>query len=311
MGASKFFSFTSPLIVIAAACFYLSVSRAQTVPASTPVPVSPAPSVRAPVPLARCGEITNLGPEFGMLGKACEYVAAKLPDIVCREDQELFSRYSDANGETGWKKISAMRADVAFVSGMEEEYSNVTYNGFRVHELDTPHTGTEVMAYLLKKYAASGTYGAFGGDLYTLFAQRSQATFSYLGKSSVQREPFTLFGFEISGERNSSSCRILPPGRVCPGLQGVISVDASGSLRRVEIHDTGYTGKFAGVTAASSAKYNTVNIANIGPVLLPTDGEFQFCTGRERTCDRLSVTFHYCHKFAGKSRIVQPSSVPR
>jgi len=251
-----------------------------------------------------CQQIAQSDPRLRPLSGVCEFALSQsnLPKFVCNETIQLF--VSDTL-HSNWRKLDTLEAEVTFEHGKGERYAKVEVNNHPVRGLSGRYTPWEVLSFLDRRLGDWLDLGLFGGELLTVFAPSSKASFQYKDEITIAGDRLVPFDVQVNRKNNSTYFLASREGSLWPGFTGLLWVDKNTLLlRRMVLHATEIDPKFPIDAVTSSSNYDLVAIPELGQLLLPTSGESIACMSRQNQCWRNVVTFDNCHKFAGKARIV-------
>jgi hypothetical protein len=238
--------------------------------------------------VARCADIAAIGDRYLPLARACEFAlsSGNLPNFICHEMARRFENN---------KPLDVVTADVTFLNGRGDHYSNLADNGA------TMNSWKDVRRGLI-------TPQLFGDQLNTIFLPETKTVFKY--KRIVDTPTGRLVVYDYKFEQvNNHKYRI---GAVNVGLSGTIWVDqATGQLTRVDARASDLTPPNASYT--SSLHYNMTAITGLKPLLAPALGQARLCqvfgrTGQDgagaETCSENLITFSGCRKFGSTAQIL-------
>lgn len=261
-------------------------------PPAQPSPNSSSTKTSSPgllMPL--CARIAALGAQYSGLASACQFASSPrtLPNFICEEKMlRKRRRFEDHN----WVDLSDVTAQVTFIKGKGDNYSNVEVNGFPFQFVSGVSPGF-------------WSFGQFGVELSTIFNPVTQAQFRFRGAVILPTGLADQYSFVFHSSNNLQFALTAGGQRYYPGLSGTIWVDhSSGNLVRVEAVGTELNPKFPMTTYLSATNYGYVAIPELGAYLLPTDGEAEECNHGDKMCSRNLVSFHGCRKFQATVKIL-------
>lgn len=265
-------------------------------PATQPSPSTSSTKASNPGPLMPlCARIAALGTEYSGLANACQFVSSprNLPNFICEETMlRKRRRFEDHN----WLDQSDVTAQVTFIKGRGDNYSNVEVNGFPFQFVNGVSPGF-------------WSWGQFGAELSTIFNPASQAQFRFRGHADLPTGSADQYSFEFHSANNLQFPLTAGGQRYYPGMTGTIWVDQrNGNLVRVEAFAAELNPKFPMTTYFSATNYGYIPIADLGTFLLPTDGEVEACNRGDKICSRNLVSFNGCKKFQATVKILPNAS---
>lgn len=182
--------------------------------------------------------------------------------------------------------MDTVTANVAFVNGSGDQYSDIAIN-------DHPVTS-------LKGSTGWNSLALFGTQLTTIFLPATKTIFTFDRAVGAGVTSPMVFGFHFNRADNATFGR----GGLHPGLSGSIFVDRkSGEIRRVDATATELDPASTLVSYASSISYGDVAIPDLGEVLAPVEGNVAACV-KDGTCYKNELSFHDCRKFGSTARII-------
>jgi hypothetical protein len=229
---------------------------------------------------ARCSDLAAKGPEFGPLASACIFALSpqSLPNYVCRESIQRF---------TNDHYVDVLSAEVTFVYGWGDQYSNYAENGKPITSWANASPGWFSKAL-------------FGTQLTAIFQPVTRTKFKLNRSADVLSGSRAAFDFHFDWPNNFN----FRSGNFRPSLSGTIWVDkASGEIRRVETTQTDRPHEIPTVSYSSSVDYGDVAIPDVGNVLVPMTAEMRACMS-DGNCYHNLISFGDCRKFASTARMV-------
>jgi hypothetical protein len=241
----------------------------------------------------RCAEIAGAGPQYSALGRACEYALSgkNLPNYICSET---------ADRSMNSKPLDVVTAEVAFIRGNGDHYSNLTIDGRPVDTLCC-HAGWNLGAL-------------FGTELNTIFLPGTQTEFKFKRIAKSHAGPEAIYDFEFKAENNrtwsidrlirSEDNRTWISHHFYAGFSGSIAVaEESGELQRMEATSTSPDPGMQLISYTISVEYQETSIPDLGSALIPSLATLKAClTGG--TCFENREVFHDCREFASKARVL-------
>jgi hypothetical protein len=238
-----------------------------------------------------CARIAAQGTDYSGLANACQFVSSprNLPNFLCEETMRRSRRRFEV---PKWGDISDVTAQVTFIRGQGDNYSNIEINGFPAQ-------------FVSGQSAGFWSFGQFGGELLTIFHPETQAQFWFRGDIDLPTGSADQYSFQFQSANNLQFPLTAGGERYYPGMSGTIWVDrSSGDLVRVEAFATELNPKFPMTSYFSAINYGYVSIPDLGTFLLPTDGEVEACNRGDKICSRNQVSFHSCRKFQATVKIL-------
>ncbi len=222
------------------------------------------------------------------LTQACEFVQSlrhRLPNFICDQKME---RYEDVFGRPYLR--DTITAQVTHdESG--ERYADV--------KLNNKPTNAQ-----MQKFAGSWSIGEFGGDLRVFFEPQSRAEFKFLRSADLEHTSTYIFEFKVAAADNHSWALNAQNVVTYPGFTGKIWIRSQdGRVMRLEARASELqpTSKISGFH--KNISYSEIALGDGSNFVLPSNSEAVLCPWREH-CWETFISFHNCHKFAAKARIV-------
>ncbi len=263
------------------------------------------PGGRETARASHCADISAMGPQFEPLAAACEFALSRrnLPNFIC---QETVQRFNSQSQPPKWRDVDTVTAEVTFVSGKGDRYSNITIDGKKVDVPPEARSGMALRRFLDQLHTGGmWSLAQFGTEIAAVFDPRSRTNFKFDGEVALPSGSSMLFDFHFYSANNYSFEIDSDMIRYNPGLTGSIWTDQKGGqLLRVEANATEIDLRFPMSSFFSATNYGDVKIADIGSFLLPTTGETASCDRPSGFCWKDVISFHGCRKFGAEAHII-------
>jgi hypothetical protein len=264
-----------------------TAERQSTSPAQATTPQqasSPAP----------CTTLTAVNPQMASLVKVCEFASDfrhNLPNFACEQT-------------TTSNNSKVTQALVTFANG-KEQYSNVVVNGKPVKD--------QGVAYREEPFLL--TSGEFGSDLINLFTPPIAAEFKFRKEGKLGSHAALIFEFQLPADKNLFwTIHLGQYVNVKPALQGQLWIEPTQDrLLRLELEPAHLQSQTNIVVDSTVIDYAEVALGDAGIFLLPKSSDPTVCIRADGmndqnsrlVCYRNTMTFHNCHTFKARARIVE------
>jgi hypothetical protein len=214
---------------------------------------------------------------------AAQYVAG-LPNFICLR---VVHQFEAGRKPQHWHKGDSLASRLVFSEGKEKRTLELV-NG------KPPERSRFVRRPLT-------TEGEFGGQLSNMFAQSTDASFSWRGWETIRGKRLAVFEYTVDKQHSAISLSLGDLAHATVAYQGSVYTDpATGAVWRITNHPIDIPPEVRTKSLFTLIDYDTVDIAGKS-YLLPVQASVQMDTGSNNVLNQ--IEFQGYRKFEADSRI--------
>ena len=269
------------------------VRRAQeTADAASPVRGWDGPQLKrraldepGPIPDPRAGQSPSDDPLIAKAQDAALSFSEALPNFLCEERMQRFSRDSRM---IGWKPLDTISAEVIYEDGRE------SYRNLKINDRPTVQK--------MEQLSGSWSTGEFNTTLRNLFHPASAAVFQSAEYSRLLDLPARVYDFEVRQENSHWNIQS-DFQKITPGYTGSVWIEpASGRVLRMEMQAVDLPPEFPMDQVETAVDYAFLPIG-AAAVLLPVHAENLGCQRGTDYCNRNVIDFRNYRKYVSDSTV--------